>query len=89
MARRTRGAKALAFLDFFETHAEILCEHFDCETLGRFALASHRTYAMNEAGPLRARWLAAADALASRRVRRVAVVDWDVHHGNGTQHILA
>jgi acetoin utilization deacetylase AcuC-like enzyme len=33
--------------------------------------------------------VAAADALASRRVRRVAVVDWDVHHGNGTQHILA
>ena len=63
MARRTRGAKALAFLDFFQTHAEILCEHFDCETLGRFALGSHRTYAMNEAGPLRARWLAAADAL--------------------------
>ena len=32
--------------------------------------------------------VAAADALASRRVRRVAVVDWDVHHGNGTQHIF-
>ena len=32
--------------------------------------------------------MAAADALASRRVRRVAVVDWDVHHGNGTQHIF-
>ena len=33
--------------------------------------------------------VAAAEALASRRVRRVAVVDWDVHHGNGTQHISA
>ena len=32
--------------------------------------------------------MAAADALASQRVRRVAVVDWDVHHGNGTQHIF-
>ena len=24
----------------------------------------------------------------SRRVERVAIVDWDVHHGNGTQHIF-
>ncbi len=29
--------------------------------------------------------LAIASAKASRRVERVAVVDWDVHHGNGTQ----
>ena len=32
--------------------------------------------------------VAAADALSRQRVRRVAVVDWDVHHGNGTQHIF-
>lgn len=50
-------------MDFVEAHAEVLCEHFDCETLARFALASERTYAMNVEGPLRARWLAAADAL--------------------------
>ena len=31
--------------------------------------------------------IAAADALA-RGMRRVAVVDWDVHHGNGTQAIF-
>lgn len=29
--------------------------------------------------------VAAAHALASGRAERVAVVDWDVHHGNGTQ----
>ena len=29
--------------------------------------------------------VAAADALATAEVERVAVVDWDVHHGNGTQ----
>ena len=29
--------------------------------------------------------VAAADALA-RGLSRVAIVDWDVHHGNGTQH---
>jgi acetoin utilization deacetylase AcuC-like enzyme len=32
--------------------------------------------------------VAAADALASG-LERVAIVDWDVHHGNGTQHIFA
>ena len=29
--------------------------------------------------------LAVANAKAHRRVERVAIVDWDVHHGNGTQ----
>jgi len=29
--------------------------------------------------------LAAKHALAARAVPRIAVVDWDVHHGNGTQ----
>ena len=29
--------------------------------------------------------IAARSALASGLVRRVAIVDWDVHHGNGTQ----
>lgn len=32
--------------------------------------------------------IAAADALASG-LERVAIVDWDVHHGNGTEHIFA
>jgi acetoin utilization deacetylase AcuC-like enzyme len=30
----------------------------------------------------------AADAIATGRADRVAVVDWDVHHGNGTQEIF-
>lgn len=30
--------------------------------------------------------IAVEEALASGQVKRVAVVDWDVHHGNGTQH---
>jgi len=30
--------------------------------------------------------IAAAHALAVHGVERVAIVDWDVHHGNGTQH---
>ena len=30
--------------------------------------------------------VAAAHALATDRCKRVLVVDWDVHHGNGTQH---
>ncbi len=29
--------------------------------------------------------VAVAHALATRRVERVLIVDWDVHHGNGTQ----
>ena len=29
--------------------------------------------------------IAAMHAIAERGVRRIAVVDWDVHHGNGTQ----
>jgi acetoin utilization deacetylase AcuC-like enzyme len=33
--------------------------------------------------------VAAADALATGRADRVAVLDWDVHHGNGTQAALA
>ncbi len=32
--------------------------------------------------------IAAADALAAG-LERVAIVDWDVHHGNGTEHIFA
>ncbi len=32
--------------------------------------------------------VAAADALASHAVERILVVDWDVHHGNGTQAIF-
>jgi len=32
--------------------------------------------------------VAAAYALAELSYSRVAVVDWDVHHGNGTQHIF-
>jgi len=32
--------------------------------------------------------VAALHALESSQVQRVAVIDWDVHHGNGTQHIL-
>ncbi|MCP4251011.1 MAG: histone deacetylase [bacterium] len=30
--------------------------------------------------------LAAAHLLAARALERVLIVDWDVHHGNGTQH---
>jgi acetoin utilization deacetylase AcuC-like enzyme len=32
--------------------------------------------------------IAARYALEVRKVKRVAILDWDVHHGNGTQHIL-
>ena len=32
--------------------------------------------------------IAAAYALAELGISRVLVVDWDVHHGNGTQHIF-
>ena len=32
--------------------------------------------------------VAAAAARREHRVERVAIVDWDVHHGNGTQHIF-
>ncbi len=32
--------------------------------------------------------VAAADAIAAG-LERVAIVDWDVHHGNGTEHIFA
>jgi acetoin utilization deacetylase AcuC-like enzyme len=31
---------------------------------------------------------AAEHALATREVKRVAILDWDVHHGNGTQDIF-
>jgi acetoin utilization deacetylase AcuC-like enzyme len=31
---------------------------------------------------------AAAAGLRARGLARVAIIDWDVHHGNGTQHIL-
>ena len=30
----------------------------------------------------------AAHALRARGVERVAIIDWDLHHGNGTQHIF-
>jgi acetoin utilization deacetylase AcuC-like enzyme len=30
----------------------------------------------------------AARALQARGARRVAILDWDVHHGNGTQHLF-
>ena len=29
-----------------------------------------------------------AVALRSGRAQKVAIVDWDVHHGNGTQHLF-
>jgi acetoin utilization deacetylase AcuC-like enzyme len=32
--------------------------------------------------------IAAAHAIASRRLSRVLVLDWDVHHGNGTDEIF-
>ncbi len=32
--------------------------------------------------------VAAAHAIAELGCRRVLIVDWDVHHGNGTQHIF-
>ena len=32
--------------------------------------------------------VAAADLRAECGVERVAIVDWDVHHGNGTQHLF-
>ena len=33
--------------------------------------------------------IAARWAQAELGIERVAIVDWDVHHGNGTQHIVA
>ncbi len=33
--------------------------------------------------------VAAAHALAAHGLERVAVIDWDVHHGNGTEEIFA
>jgi acetoin utilization deacetylase AcuC-like enzyme len=30
----------------------------------------------------------AARALQARGARRIAILDWDVHHGNGTQHLF-
>ena len=32
--------------------------------------------------------VAARCALETRRAKRVAIIDWDIHHGNGTQTIL-
>ena len=32
--------------------------------------------------------IAAADALASGTAKRILIVDWDIHHGNGTQEIF-
>lgn len=32
--------------------------------------------------------VAAADLIATGRAERVLICDWDVHHGNGTQHIF-
>ncbi|MBW1878891.1 MAG: histone deacetylase [Deltaproteobacteria bacterium] len=33
--------------------------------------------------------IAAAHAVAAHGCKRVLVVDWDIHHGNGTQHVFA
>src|SRR5207249_11425587 len=30
----------------------------------------------------------AAAFLRARGIRRIAIIDWDLHHGNGTQHIF-
>lgn len=30
-----------------------------------------------------------SDSSTSKRVERVLIVDWDIHHGNGTQHVFA
>jgi acetoin utilization deacetylase AcuC-like enzyme len=32
--------------------------------------------------------VAAAVVRSTERVERIAIVDWDVHHGNGTQHVF-
>jgi acetoin utilization deacetylase AcuC-like enzyme len=32
--------------------------------------------------------IAAVHAIATHKLERVMIVDWDVHHGNGTQHIF-
>jgi acetoin utilization deacetylase AcuC-like enzyme len=32
--------------------------------------------------------VAAADLIERQEIERVMIVDWDVHHGNGTQHIF-
>lgn len=32
--------------------------------------------------------IGAAYALTRRDIQRVAIIDWDLHHGNGTQHIF-
>ncbi len=32
--------------------------------------------------------IAAADLLANAGLSRVAIVDWDIHHGNGTEHMF-
>src|SRR5436309_15738685 len=30
----------------------------------------------------------AAAFLGTKGIRRVAIIDWDLHHGNGTQHLF-
>ena len=50
-------------LQFLELHGTIVGEHVDCETLGRFAIASRFTLALNRTGSLRARWQTAAERL--------------------------
>ncbi len=32
--------------------------------------------------------IAAKEAIATQRAKRVAIVDWDVHHGNGTENVF-
>jgi acetoin utilization deacetylase AcuC-like enzyme len=32
--------------------------------------------------------MGAAYALTKKEIKRVAIIDWDLHHGNGTQHIF-
>jgi acetoin utilization deacetylase AcuC-like enzyme len=65
----------------------------DAVRLGGFALArppghhAERDRAMGfclfDSIAIAARW-----AQAELGIERVAIVDWDVHHGNGTQHIV-
>jgi acetoin utilization deacetylase AcuC-like enzyme len=65
----------------------------DAVRLSGFALARppghhaerHRAmgFCLFDSIAIAARW-----AQAELGIERVAIVDWDVHHGNGTQHIL-
>ena len=52
---------------------------------GHHAVAEHRAWASASFGNLA---IAAAHARSARGIERIAVVDWDVHHGNGTQSMF-